>query len=39
MGLMKPLSSVGLWLSLILGTALAVCAFIGLAYLLHWGLM
>ena len=35
----KPLPSVGLWLSLIFGTALAVCAFVGFVYLLHWGLM
>lgn len=35
----KPLTPMGLWLSLILGTALAVCAFVGFVYLLHWGLM
>lgn len=36
---MKPLTPLGLWLSLIFGTALAVCAFVGFVYLLHWGFM
>ena len=36
---MKPLPSLGLWLSLIVGTALAVIAFCAFAYVLHWGLM
>jgi hypothetical protein len=31
---MKPHTTWSLWLSLILGTAVAVCCFIGLVYLL-----
>ena len=33
---MKHFPSLGVWLMLGIATALAVCAFIGTAYLLHW---
>jgi len=35
---MKPMPSLGLWFSLVAGTALALCAFIGVVYLLYWGM-
>jgi hypothetical protein len=33
---MRPMPSLGVWIALAIATALAVCAFIGATYLLHW---